>query len=581
MVSPLLIKGISPVSFPIQQVQQRIVNTSLRIINYIPHQNLPLPVLCQLHKHQIKLFHGRSKSPSATICRSNIGRLYARRYLDTLNSIILARQSATYLESATLSQERAKPLEWSIPKDYDIDHFGTVADQLGKSKLQRFWASGSRIFNLALLASPLLVLVPLAKLSGKDSKVENVAWEYGLWSIEKAGPTLIKLVQWATTRSDLFPAEFCSRFSKLQDSTRGHSWEETHRLLSTTLGPSYKETLQFMDKTPIGSGCVAQVYRAKLLKSVSLLPKGTLVAVKVQHPNIFYKVCADFYILSKITKFLENHVTFIDLEYLSLSDSVQEFKKVMLPQLDLRVEARNLTRFRRDFSGDDTVEFPLPLHELTNDQILVESFVHGEPILNYTKENHSEEDKQELAKVGLEAVMKMIFLYDFVHGDLHPGNIIVDRNKKNNLRMNMIDCGLVVQMGEREHKNLVSILGALIKKDGYAAGKLMVDTSKKCRASPMDVQIFCEGLNRICTDDEENNFLEKVGDYLAEICYLACNHKVKLEASFINAALACEIMEGIASSLYPTMRVQESALPMVLKAEVMHGLRGISFPKLI
>ena len=52
-------------------------------------------------------------------------------------------------------------------------------------------------------------------------------------------------------------------------------------------------------------------------------------------------------------------MTFMDLEYLSLTDSVQEFKKIMLPQLDLRVEARNLTRFRRDFSGDDTVEFPL------------------------------------------------------------------------------------------------------------------------------------------------------------------------------------------------------------------------------
>ena len=84
------------------------------------------------------------------------------------------------------------------------------------------------------------------------------------------------------------------------------------------------------------------------------------------------------------------------------------------------------------------------MHELTNDQVLVESFVHGEPILNYTKGNHTTEEKEELARVGLEAVMKMIFLYDFVHGDLHPGNIIVDRNKKNNLRMNMIDCGLVV-----------------------------------------------------------------------------------------------------------------------------------------
>ena len=64
-----------------------------------------------------------------------------------------------------------------------------------------------------------------------------------------------------------------------------------------------------------------------------------------------------------------------------------------------------------------------------------------------------------------------------------------------------------------------------------------------------------------------------MGDYLTDICFMACKHKVKLEASFINAALACEIMEGIASKLYPTMKVQNIALPMVFKAEVMHGLK--------
>jgi hypothetical protein len=42
----------------------------------------------------------------------------------------------------------------------------------------------------------------------------------------------------------------------------------------------------------------------------------------------------------------------------------------------------------------------------------------------------------------------------------------------------------------------------------------------------------------------QQNFVEKVGDYIADICYLACKHKVKLEPSFINASLAVEIMEG-------------------------------------
>ena len=53
----------------------------------------------------------------------------------------------------------------------------------------------------------------------------------------------------------------------------------------------------------------------------------------------------------------------------------------------------------------------------------MEAFIHGEPILNYCDEGRKEKkDREHLAKIGLETVMKMIFLYDFVHGDLHPGS---------------------------------------------------------------------------------------------------------------------------------------------------------------
>lgn len=215
--------------------------------------------------------------------------------------------------------------------------------------------------------------------------------------------------------------------------------------------------------------------------------------------------------------------------------------------------------------------------DLTTDKVLVESFVHGEPILNFCDEGRKpSKDREELAKLGLETVMKMIFLHDFVHGDLHPGNILVDRNlevRSKPLRLNLIDCGLVVEMGEQDHVNLTKVLGAFIKKDGYLAGQLMIDASKKCEANALDMELFCKGLQTIIKKDAEQNFLESVGDYLTDICYLACTHKVKLEPAFINAALACEIMEGIASKLYPTMLVQNIALPMVFKAEVMHGLK--------
>ena len=171
-----------------------------------------------------------------------------------------------------------------------------------------------------------------------------------------------------------------------------------------------------------------------------------------------------------------------------------------------------------------------------------------------------------------------------------------------NLKMVLLDCGLVLEMGPKQHINLVKVLGAFTKKDGRLAAQLMVDMSaERQQAQPIDVERFVSGVeqlcildaNQVCADSpgktetaadslinhahghltfHAQNFIEKVGDYISDICYLACVHHVKLESTFVNAALSVEIMEGLASALYPDMRVQSIALPLVFKAEVMHRL---------
>ena len=290
------------------------------------------------------------------------------------------------------------------------------------------------------MATPLTILIPVSYLTGPQSSSTNFAWNYALWSIEKAGPTFIKLFQWATTRHDLFSTEFITRLSALQDNTSGHTWKETEKLLLEALGPNYAELVDFdhgiaptstsstLIKTtslpnsilfkradkykPIGSGCVAQVYKAKLKQDVNLLPAGTEVAIKVTHPNILHKVCVDFYILKNITSLFE---MIPDMNYLSIKDSVQQFRDIMLPQLDLRVEANNLKRFRKNFENDPHVAFPMPVDDLTSEKVLVESFVHGETISKFCEEGRrTMKEREELARLGLETVMKMVFLYDFV-----------------------------------------------------------------------------------------------------------------------------------------------------------------------
>ena len=207
----------------------------------------------------------------------------------------------------------------------------------------------------------------------------------------------------------------------------------------------------------------------------------------------------DFYILHKVAKWLEA-LPYMNLEYLSLSDTVRQFRDVMLPQLDLTLEADHLRRFNKDFANDDKVVFPKALDELTTTQVLVETFCEGTPIMEYTKPGVPQRERQMLALIGLETTLKMIFLNDFVHGDLHPGNILVTGTYPN-LKMVLLDCGLVLEMGPAQHVNLVKVLGAFTKKDGRLAGQLMVDMATESQAKPIDVERFVSGVEQLCVID--------------------------------------------------------------------------------
>lgn len=115
-----------------------------------------------------------------------------------------------------------------------------------------------RALVLLLKFGPLLFLSPLALVSTKWAS----HWlDALLWVTETSGPTFIKLGQWASTRRDIFSQEFCERFSRLHVKVRPHSWAHTKQSLRRAFGESWRRVLVFDSKEPVGSGCVAQVYR--------------------------------------------------------------------------------------------------------------------------------------------------------------------------------------------------------------------------------------------------------------------------------------------------------------------------------
>lgn len=152
---------------------------------------------------------------------------------------------------------------------------------------------------------------------------------------------------------------------------------------------------------------------------------------------------ADVAILRYLGWFVE---IFPGAENLSLSDCVEEFSNLMMQQLDMRLEADNLEKFRKNFqcekpeSGSFTISseyimqylqnifkgkkdsfsgqrvtFPKPFRPYVTTNILVESFEPGRSILETTNYMNDVQLRRDIATAGLDAILKMVFEDNFIH----------------------------------------------------------------------------------------------------------------------------------------------------------------------
>jgi aarF domain-containing kinase len=217
--------------------------------------------------------------------------------------------------------------------------------------------------------------------------------------------------------------------SKLHSNAKAHSLDETKRILRQAFGGRKLEDIfEEFDKAPLGVGAIAQVYKAKvkpdllpperkedknfkqnLLYKVEGLvksspgqgPPSTYVAIKVIHPRVDKIVNRDLRIMRFFAVLLNAIPT---LEWLSFPDEVSTFSDMMRLQMDLRIEAENLARFRLNFKHRSTVTFPIPYREYTTRDILIEEFVDGVPLSAFL-ESGGGVYQEGMANMGLDAFL--------------------------------------------------------------------------------------------------------------------------------------------------------------------------------
>ncbi|KAG5464457.1 hypothetical protein LSCM1_00645 [Leishmania martiniquensis] len=408
-----------------------------------------------------------------------------------------------------------------------------------------------RLVELALIFIPVAALYFIMSLreEWRDRWLEML-----LSAVQRAGPVFIKIGQWSCAREDLFAPEFRNVFKRLYNEVDVHPYEDTLRILGEELQCDPFTVFESIEPKTVGSGSIGQVHLAKLKNS------KRKVVIKVMHPAIIENIVLDFTILNTLAKKLDAwlpHLGRYRLPSLSLA-----FTTHLAAQLDFRMEAQNLIRFRENFNSERYVEFPEPL--LSTQRMLVETFCEGKPANPEFLASLPPHARDVLANKGLNTWCKMLLRDNFIHGDMHPGNILIDcTSDPHEPTVTMIDVGLCQQLTEHEGAITHNMLESFVRWDPQqCADSLLAMSDRQPYAEP---EVFRRDLGDLFkhfrpTRNDENavtNILQSVFESIRK-------NNVQMDPAYVSLLFAVLVLESFIMNLNPDFNMVRHAAPWLV-----------------
>ena len=362
------------------------------------------------------------------------------------------------------------------------------------------------------------------------------------------GATFIKVGQIMSTRPDLVPEHITQALAHLQDDVGPFPFEAVARTIVEDLGRPVEQIFAEFQVRPIASASVAQVHKARLFD-------GRVVAVKVRRPDVL-EICAfDLAVVSKVAHLLGKIPS---LSAVSPESTVEQFGRAIYAQLDFRVEARNNRRFRDNFRNEPDVVFPEVFEEFSSERILCMTHIEGTKILDMRK---STSDPKRIARLGLRAMMKMIFEDGFVHADLHPGNIFVLENN----RIAIVDVGLVGELDPPHRAAFSRFFAAWAKRDADTMAHLLYSLA----VNPIEGSEAFEKFRASVVDFMARTWGQRMaevhpGKLLLDMLGLLRRHRIRMAPAFTIVNIAIAVTEGIGRQLDPDLDLMAEAIPFFL-----------------
>ncbi len=356
--------------------------------------------------------------------------------------------------------------------------------------------------------------------------------------LERLGPTYVKLGQFLSTRSDLFPPQYMDALARLQDRAERFSYEMAEEIVTSELGIRISRAFAEFDQTPIAAASLAQVHRA-------VLRNGRRVAVKVQRPNIRRQIIEDLDAFEDVAEFLDKH-TEAGKRFMLLA-TLQEFRKALLRELDFRQEAQNLNILGNNLRDYDLIVVPSPVEDYTTSRVLTMDYIRGRKVTSLGPLHHLELNGARLAEELFRAYLQQILIDGFYHADPHPGNVFLTDEG----RIALVDLGMVARLSDGMQRNLLRLLLAVGEGRSEEAVEYAIEIGDK--TDYFNERAFARQVNELVMRYRSATIKEiEVGRVMLEVFKVAGDNGIRFPGELAMLGKSLLNLDNIGRTLDPT-----------------------------
>lgn len=295
----------------------------------------------------------------------------------------------------------------------------------------------------------------LSKIFSRNKKIND---QEIIKSIDKLGPSYIKLAQFLATRPDIVGNEISAKLGLFQDSLEPFSKELALKQIAKSLNISEAQVEQqfLLFSEPIAAASIAQVHKAQWIDENEVIHN---LAIKVIRPNVKERFNKDIKSFYKFANFVEKIST--KAKRLRLTSIVQQLDHTTRKEMDMRLEASAISEMADNIKNDNDFRVPKIYWNLTGRDSLAMEWIDGIKIGNKTELEAAGFNLKLLAKNLMQAFLRHSLRDGYFHADMHPGNLFVDKESN----ITAVDFGITSRLSKKERFFLAQIIYGFLKRD--------------------------------------------------------------------------------------------------------------------